>query len=65
MKTSIIVIVLWLSIIIVAVVGEAKCIFKMVNCDWNPIGKSEVIYTAAAFTGLGSVVGYLDIKDQK
>jgi len=36
----------------------------MINCNWQPIGKAEVIYIAATFTGLGSIVGYIDIKDE-
>ncbi len=54
-------VVLWVALI----VGEVKCIIKAINCDWDPIGKEEIIYTGAAFTGFGCVVGYLDIKDSK
>ena len=36
----------------------------MIDCNWEPIGKAEIIYTAATFTGLGAVVGYLDIQDK-
>jgi hypothetical protein len=35
-----------------------------VNCNWDPIGKAEIIYTAAAFTGFGVIIGYMDIKDK-
>lgn len=55
---------LTLAIMLVMVVGEIKCIYKMVNCNWDPIGKSEIIYTMGTFTGLGCVVGYLDIEDE-
>jgi len=51
-------------LIIAAFVGEIKCIVKVVKCNWEPIGKAEVLYTASAFTGLGCVVGYLDIEDK-
>ena len=47
----------------VLVVGEVKCIIKAVNCNWSPVGKAEVIYTGASFTGLGAIVGWIDIKD--
>ena len=53
-----------LVLIITAFVGEIKCTVKAVKCNWEPIGKAEVLYTASAFTGLGCVVGYLDIKDK-
>ena len=64
MKTSIIIVVLYSLIIIGLMVGEIKCIIKMVQCNWEPIGKAEVVYTAATFTGLGCIVGYMDIKDK-
>lgn len=33
---------------------------KAVTCNWKPIGKAEVIYTAAACT----IVGYINIEDK-
>ena len=44
--------------------GEIRCIYKAANCNWEPIGKAEIFYTASAFTGLGVVVGYINIKDK-
>ena len=64
MKTSIVIVAIYSAIIIGALVGEIKCIIKMVQCNWEPIGKAEIIYTAGSFTGLGAVVGYLDIQDK-
>lgn len=43
--------------------GEIQCIYKAVKCNWDPIGKAEIIYTAAACSGLGGVVGWFNIKD--
>jgi len=61
MKTKSIV----LFIFTIAIIyGECRCIYKAVTCNWEPIGKAEIIYTAAAVTGLGSIVGYFDIKDK-
>jgi hypothetical protein len=45
-------------------IGEVRCIYKMATCNWNPIGKAEIIYTASAFTGLGVIVGYINIEDK-
>jgi len=61
MKSSLI----WvqLAITVIFLVGEVQCIYKAFNCDWSPIGKSEVIYTASACCGLGAIVGWIDIKD--
>lgn len=63
MKT-IVVLLVYITIVVGTIVGEVKCIIKAVNCNWEPIGKAEVIYTAAAFTGLGSIIGYVDIEDK-
>jgi Flp pilus assembly pilin Flp len=54
-----------IQLVIVAflLIGEVKCIVKAIKCNWEPIGKAEVIYTAAACTGLGSIVGWIDIED--
>ena len=64
MKTSIIIVFIWLSIVIAALVGEVKCVIKAINCNWEPLGKAEVVYTGAALTGFGSIVGYFDIEDK-
>ena len=48
---------------ILCLIGEVKCAIKAYNSDWDPIGKREIIYTAAFFTGFGSIVGWLDIPD--
>ena len=53
-----------LAIFVLIVVGEVKCIVKAINCNWQPIGKAEVIYTASAFTGIGCIVGWFNIEDK-
>lgn len=64
MRTVIIIAVLYLAIPIAAIVGEIKCIVKACKCNWEPIGKAEIIYTAAACSGLGAIVGYINIEDK-
>ena len=64
MKTSIIIVFIWLSIVIAALVGEIKCVIKAINCNWEPVGEAEVVYTGAALTGFGSIVGYFNIEDK-
>jgi len=59
MKRSIISVVVWLILII----GEIKCIVKIFQCNWEPVGKAEILYTGAALTGLGSIVGWFNIED--
>lgn len=56
---------IWFLLFVFAIIGEFKCAIHAINCDWNPIGKAEIIYTGAFFTGLGAIVGWFDIKDTK
>jgi len=63
MKTTITLFFIYAIIIIAVIVGEIKCIIKAVNCNWEPVGKAEVIYTIGVFTGAGAIIGYIDIKD--
>ena len=53
-----------LVIVILLFVGEVKCIIKAIRCNWDPVGKAEVIYTASALVGVGSIVGWIDIQDK-
>jgi hypothetical protein len=55
---------IWAILVVLALVGEVKCIVKAVNCNWDPIGKAEILYTAGAVSGLGTFIGWMDIKDE-
>ena len=60
-------IIIYLSFFVVtglAIAGEVMCIVKAVKCNWEPVGKSEVIYTVSALTGAGVIVGWIDIEDK-
>ena len=57
-------ILIYLLIGTLALVGEVKCIIKAVDCNWEPIGKAEIVYTVGACTGTGCIIGYLDIEDK-
>ena len=48
---------------VVFMAGEVMCIVKAVKCNWEPVGKAEVIYTASAVCGLGCIVGWINIED--
>jgi hypothetical protein len=54
----------YLVLVVLVVVGETKYIIKAFKCNWEPIGKAEIIYTGSALTGLGAVVGWIDIEDK-
>jgi len=56
--------ILILAIPLLLLIGEIKCIYKAVKCNWEPIGKAEIIYTAGAFTGTGAIIGWFDIEDK-
>lgn len=53
-----------LMLIIGALLGEVKCIVKAVRCNWEPIGKAEIVYTASALCGAGVIVGWLNVEDK-
>jgi hypothetical protein len=56
-------IIIQIALIVLSLAGEIQCVYKAVKCNWNPIGKAEVIYTVSACTGLGAIVGWFNIKD--
>lgn len=56
---------IWVLLIVFSIVGEVKCAIHALQCDWNPIGKAEIIYTASFITGFGAIVGWFDIKDSQ
>jgi hypothetical protein len=59
-KFGILIIIFWL----LAIIGEIRCIYKVFTCNWEPIGKAEVVYTVGACTGLGAIVGWINIEDK-
>ena len=52
------------ALLAAAIIGEVKCIIKAIDCNWEPVGKAEIVYTAASLTGLGCIVGYINIEDK-
>lgn len=64
MNTQITVVIFSIMLTLFLIIGEIRCIVKAVNCNWEPIGKAEVIYTVSAFTGFGVIVGWIDIEDK-
>lgn len=51
-------------IFLTLIIGEIRCVYKAITCNWEPIGKAEIIYTGSALTGLGCVVGWFNIEDK-
>jgi hypothetical protein len=52
-----------LALVIVLVVGEVLCVYKFFTSDFNPSYKREAIYGFGAVSGLGCIIGYMDIED--
>jgi hypothetical protein len=48
---------------ILALVGWIKCLIKFIDCDFKPSYKAEVIYGVGTITGLGAIIGWVDIED--
>ena len=48
---------------ILLLIGEIRCFYKMINCNWEPVGKAEILYTVGTITGTGEIIGWFDIKD--
>jgi hypothetical protein len=57
-------VIVYLVLTVLALVGEIKCIIKAFKCNWEPVGKAEIIYTGSAVTGLGCITGWIDIEDK-
>lgn len=55
---------IYFSIVVALLIEEGLCIYKAINCNWEPIGKAEIVYTASACTGVGCIVGWIDIQDK-
>lgn len=51
-------------IILLGLIGEIRCIYKAITCNWEPIGKAEILYTGGSLTGLGAIIGWLEIEDK-
>jgi len=63
MKTGIAAALIQLLIIIVLAIGWVKCVIKLTQCDFSnkTSYKAEVLYGLGTFTGLGGVIGYMDL----
>jgi len=49
--------VFWFAIIL----GWCMDLYKLVHCDFQAPYEAEVIYSVGAVTGLGAVIGYMDL----
>ncbi len=64
MKTGMGMVAVYVCIVGIILIGEIKCVVNAFSCNWEPIGKAEILYTGAAFTPIGWIVGYINIEDK-
>lgn len=53
-----------LLLVVLGFIGEVRCIYKAATCNWDPIGKAEIFYTAGVVTGMGCIIGWFNIEDK-
>lgn len=61
MKTGVF---LYIVLAFTIIFGEIRCIYQFITSDFKPSYEREIIYGVAAITGLGAVVGYINISDE-
>lgn len=59
MKAIITIVLIWA----LSIFGEIRCIYQFFTSDFESSYKREVVYGVAAVTGLGAIVGYINIHD--
>lgn len=56
---------LWAFIVVMIAIGWIKSIVKAANCNFDPIGKAEVVYVIGSLIPpAGGVIGWIDVKDE-
>ncbi len=55
--------ILFTSLFIFGSIGWVRCVIHLIKTDFAPPYKAEVIYGIGSFTGMGAVVGWINIKD--
>jgi hypothetical protein len=51
-------------VILFLLVGWIRCTYKFFTCNFEPVGRAEIIYGVGTVTGLGCIIGYIDIEDK-
>lgn len=57
--------ILVIAIYILGIIGEIRCFYQFFTSDFESSYKREMIYGLSAITGIGAVVGYINIPDTK
>lgn len=54
---------IYAAIILLALFGEARCIYQFCTSDFKPSYKREIIYGVSMVTGTGAFMGYFNFHD--
>lgn len=66
MKTVIIVYSIYVLLAIFGLIGWIKNISKLIDCDFEPSYKTEVLRTVGIVVApMGAIIGYMDLIDVK
>lgn len=57
-KAGALLIIVYVLIVLFLVIGEIKCIIHLIQCDFKPPYKAEILYLVGAVTGLGGIFGW-------
>lgn len=59
-RSGALLITIYVLIVLFLVIGEIKCIIHLIQCDFKPSYKAEVLYGVDAVTGLGGIFGWFN-----
>lgn len=51
----------YMFVVLFLLAGYVQCVVKFVRCDFQPSYKVEIVYGVGLVTGLGGVVGWMDV----
>lgn len=54
-------VVVYAFVVLFLLAGYVQCVVKFVRCDFEPSYKAEIVYGAGLVTGLGGIVGWMDV----
>jgi hypothetical protein len=52
-----------LIFIVLFTIGYVRCVVKFINCDFKEPYKAEIIYGVGTASGLGAIIGWINIED--
>lgn len=56
--------IIWVLIFIFVIIGWVKNISKLIDCNFEPVGKAEIVRCIGILPPVGAIVGWMDIEDK-